>query len=56
MTTYIVTMHRIVQTEVHVEANTPEEAEFKANDEVRINGFPDHGYGNIETIDVTEVK
>lgn len=54
MKNYIVTLQRIVQTEVHVEADTPEEAEHKANDDVRINGFPDHGYGNVETISVEE--
>jgi hypothetical protein len=54
MKTFTVTMHRIQQYTFTVEANTPEEAEHKANDEARINGVTDNGYANWETVAVTE--
>ena len=54
MKTYTVTMHRIQQYDITVEADTPEDAEHKANDEVRINGTTDNGYANWETVSVEE--
>lgn len=53
--TYQVTMHRIQQHTFTVEADTQEEAEHKANNEARINGIPDSGYANWETIHTLQV-
>jgi hypothetical protein len=55
MPSYEVTMHRIEQHTFTVEADTPEEADYKANDEVRVNGVSDNGYANWETVSVEEV-
>jgi hypothetical protein len=54
MKTFTVTMHRIEQYDIVVQAETAEEAEHLANDEVRINGVTDSGYANWETVGVEE--
>lgn len=55
MKTYTVTMHRIEQYKLVVQADSVDEAEHKANDEIRINPPTSNGYANWETVDVEEV-
>ena len=52
MKTYDVTMHRIQQYTIKVQADTPEDAEHKANDYVRIFGEMYTGRVNWEIVDV----